>query len=119
MVLANVGPTRPIVEHDSLAVLAHSKLPPEIAQVHDKWLRSHLAIEFGQRLSVGRLVANSRSPLKRPFGLDTREGGAYVGTVRIKQTDFGIQPIKVGGGVVKVKDELEIAFRVYTRGTGA
>jgi polyisoprenoid-binding protein YceI len=49
----------------------------------------------------------------------TREGGAYVGTVRIKQTDFGIQPIKVGGGVVKVKDELEIAFRVYTRGTGA
>jgi hypothetical protein len=47
-----------------------------------------------------------------------REGGAYVGTVRIKQTDFGIQPIKIGGGVVRVKDELEIAFRVYTRGTG-
>jgi hypothetical protein len=48
-----------------------------------------------------------------------REGGAYVGTVRIKQKDFGIQPIKIGGGVVKVKDELEIGFRVYTRGTGA
>ena len=43
-----------------------------------------------------------------------REGGAYAGTVRIKQTDFGIQPIKIGGGVVKVKDELEISFRVYT-----
>lgn len=42
-----------------------------------------------------------------------RENDAYVGTARIKQTDFGIQPIKIGGGVVKVKDELEITFRVY------
>jgi polyisoprenoid-binding protein YceI len=44
----------------------------------------------------------------------TREDNAYVGTARIKQTEFGIQPIKIGGGVVKVKDELEISFRVYT-----
>ncbi len=42
------------------------------------------------------------------------EGGAFAGTVRIKQTDFGIQPVKIGGGLVKVKDELEIIFRVYT-----
>jgi len=33
--------------------------------------------------------------------------------VRIKQTEFGIQPIKIGGGVVRVKDELEISLRVY------
>jgi polyisoprenoid-binding protein YceI len=44
----------------------------------------------------------------------TREDNAYVGTACIKQTEFGIQPIKIGGGVVKVKDELEIRFRVYT-----
>jgi hypothetical protein len=44
----------------------------------------------------------------------TRQNEAYVGTVRIKQTEFGIQPIKIGGGVVRVKDELEISFRVYT-----
>ena len=43
----------------------------------------------------------------------TREDNAYVGTARIKQTEFGIQPIKIGGGVVKVKDELEMSFRVY------
>lgn len=43
-----------------------------------------------------------------------RENDAYVGSVRIKQTDFGIEPIKIGGGIVKVKDELEISFRVYT-----
>lgn len=46
----------------------------------------------------------------------TRENDAYTGTVRIKQTDFGIRPIKIGGGVVKVKDELEISFRLYTLG---
>ena len=51
----------------------------------------------------------------RPVILDvTRENDAYVGAVRIKQTDFGIQPIKIGGGVVNVKDELEIRFQVFT-----
>jgi hypothetical protein len=27
--------------------------------------------------------------------------GKYVGHCRIKQTDFGIQPVTVGGGLVK------------------
>ena len=40
-----------------------------------------------------------------------REGSAYTGNATIKQTDFGIQPINVGG-VVKVKNELQIAFRI-------
>lgn len=39
-----------------------------------------------------------------------KEGSAYTGNATIKQTDFGIQPINVGG-VVKVKNELQIAFR--------
>jgi polyisoprenoid-binding protein YceI len=40
-----------------------------------------------------------------------KEGSAYSGNVIIKQTDFGIHPINVGG-VVKVKNELGIAFRI-------
>jgi hypothetical protein len=36
--------------------------------------------------------------------------GKCVGHCRIKQTDFGIQPVTVGGGLVKVKNELEIEF---------
>lgn len=40
-----------------------------------------------------------------------KEGGAYGGSAVIKQTDFGIQPISVGG-VVKVKNELRIDFRI-------
>ena len=34
----------------------------------------------------------------------------YIGHSKIKQTDFGITPVSVAGGVVKVKDELEIQF---------
>jgi polyisoprenoid-binding protein YceI len=50
----------------------------------------------------------------KPLTLDVRrENSAYVGTVRIKQTEFGIQPIRVGGGLVTVKNELDIRFEVY------
>lgn len=37
----------------------------------------------------------------------------YTGKATLKQTDFGIQPVSVAGGTVKVKDEVEIEFDVY------
>jgi len=40
------------------------------------------------------------------------EKDALVGTVSIKQTEFVIHPIQAGGGVVKVKNELEIGFTI-------
>jgi hypothetical protein len=39
-------------------------------------------------------------------------GGHYTGSVKLKQTDFGMVPIKLFGGSVKVKDEVEISFDV-------
>jgi polyisoprenoid-binding protein YceI len=39
----------------------------------------------------------------------------YVGSVTIKQTEFGIQPVSAGGGTVKVKDELKIDFAIKTK----
>ena len=41
-----------------------------------------------------------------------RANGRYRGEVVIKQHDFGIEPIKVAGGAVKVKDELRVAFDI-------
>ena len=38
--------------------------------------------------------------------------GKYHGEVLIKQRDFGIEPIKVAGGAVKVKDELKVQFEI-------
>ena len=50
---------------------------------------------------------------KRVLVTVRRDDGVYSGTTNIKQTDFGIHPIRVGGGAVKVKDELEISFKIY------
>jgi len=37
----------------------------------------------------------------------------YHGSAKLKQTNFGIQPVSIGGGTVKVKDELDVEFDVY------
>ena len=37
------------------------------------------------------------------------------GEVSILQTDYGITPVKVGGGTVKVKDKLEMTFNIVAR----
>jgi polyisoprenoid-binding protein YceI len=41
-----------------------------------------------------------------------KEGDRYVGSMRLKQTDFGITPVTVAGGAVRVKDEVTIDFNV-------
>jgi hypothetical protein len=45
----------------------------------------------------------------------TRAGGRYRGAVTLKQRDFGIMPISIAGGTVKVKDEIKIEFDVVAR----
>lgn len=40
------------------------------------------------------------------------ENGHYRGTSRFRQTEFGITPITIGGGSIKVKDEVRIEFDV-------
>jgi len=54
------------------------------------------------------LHGQSRSTLAE---VQYREG-AYTGRSTIKQTDFGINPVSIAGGVVRVKNELEIQFVV-------
>jgi polyisoprenoid-binding protein YceI len=40
-----------------------------------------------------------------------------TGTARIRQTDFGMKPVTAGGGTVRVKDEVDVVFRVVGRRT--
>jgi polyisoprenoid-binding protein YceI len=42
----------------------------------------------------------------------SRATGHYRGTAALKQTDFGMTPVSVAGGTIKVKDELKIDFDV-------
>jgi polyisoprenoid-binding protein YceI len=44
-----------------------------------------------------------------------RMGASYTAHIVLKQTDFGIKPISVAGGTIKVKNELEIDFQIFPR----
>lgn len=49
----------------------------------------------------------------RPIVLSVRaQNGQYAGSTRLKQTDFGIKPVKVAGGTVSVKDEVRIDLAI-------
>lgn len=55
----------------------------------------------------------------RPLALKVRveikgQGLIATGTVNVRQTDFGMRPVSVGG-VVKVKDELAITYRIVAQ----
>ncbi|MBI3492151.1 MAG: YceI family protein [Acidobacteria bacterium] len=49
---------------------------------------------------------------RRVTTLVTRRGDRYRGEARIRQRDFGIEPIRVAAGTVTVKDELRIEFEI-------
>jgi len=52
----------------------------------------------------------------RPIRLEVQgENGHYRGTAELKQRDFGIEPISVGGGAVKVKDGLRVEFEIVAK----
>jgi polyisoprenoid-binding protein YceI len=40
------------------------------------------------------------------------EAGHFTGVARLRQSDFGITPIKVAGGTIRVKDEIQIEFDI-------
>jgi polyisoprenoid-binding protein YceI len=51
-----------------------------------------------------------------PVKLEVRaQNGHYQGTTELKQKDFGIEPIVVGGGAVKVKNELRVEFDIVAK----
>jgi polyisoprenoid-binding protein YceI len=53
----------------------------------------------------------------KPIALETSlENGHYRGTATVLQTNFGITPIKVAGGTIKVKDEVQIEYDIVLAG---
>ncbi len=49
----------------------------------------------------------------RPVVVDvTQQGERYRGSASFKQTEFGIKPVRVAGGTIRVKDEVKIEFEV-------
>ncbi|HMC62452.1 MAG TPA: YceI family protein [Candidatus Solibacter sp.] len=49
----------------------------------------------------------------QPVTVEVREtAGRYVGNSLLKLADFGIKPVRIAGGAVKVKDEVRIEFDI-------
>lgn len=61
----------------------------------------------------GRLTIHGQT---RPVSFAAvRASGRYTGSVSVKQRDFGMTPISIAGGAVKVKDEIKIEFDIVSR----
>ena len=43
------------------------------------------------------------------------QNGRYRGIAELKQKEFGINPISLAGGTVKVKNELRVEFDIVGR----
>jgi polyisoprenoid-binding protein YceI len=41
-----------------------------------------------------------------------RQDGRYLGSARLRQSEFGITPVTVAGGTIKVKDEVRVEFEI-------
>ena len=64
----------------------------------------------GHWIAHGNLALHGK---EQPIAVEvTLKGERYRGSARPKQTDFGITPVTVAGGTVKVKDEVEIEFEI-------
>jgi len=44
-----------------------------------------------------------------------RQDGRYRGSARLRQSEFGIKPVTVAGGTIKVKDEVRVEFEITGR----
>ena len=52
----------------------------------------------------------------KPVSLTVKQiGDSWTTRTVLKQTDFGIKPISIGGGMIKVKNEVEIDFQIFPR----
>jgi polyisoprenoid-binding protein YceI len=93
---------------------------PQIQFVSSR-VRSVVQKGEGSELQVeGTLSLHGvEKPVTLPVRIRVKEGTlAADGEVTLLQTDFGITPIRVGGGTVRVKDKVKVAFHVVAQKQG-
>jgi polyisoprenoid-binding protein YceI len=76
-----------------------------------RFVSTAIASQDGGRYQVrGNLTLHGVTrPVELPIAVSN---GRYTGSVKLKQTDFGIAPVSIAGGTVKVKDVIEIVFEI-------
>ncbi|MFL6674421.1 MAG: YceI family protein [Massilia sp.] len=68
------------------------------------------------RLSVAITLHGVSRSVDLPCAIETGPGQVSAsGALTLRQTDFGITPFAVGGGLLAVEDEVEVRFRIVAR----
>jgi polyisoprenoid-binding protein YceI len=76
----------------------------------------HAQRQDGDRLRVAITLHGVTRPLELPAAIQVDAAQVTAsGTARLKQTDFGITPFTVGGGLLAVQDELEVHYHIVAR----
>ena len=77
----------------------------------------HFRSTRAEKLSSGEWKVDGELSLHgvtKPVSLTVKQsGGAYTAHTVLKQTDFNIKPISIGGGIIKVKNEIEIDCQIF------
>jgi len=121
---------RLVIEASRLEVLDPQLSPEKRRQVQERMLGPDvLDVKRFPQISFestkvegagpGPLVVQGRLSLHGQTRLVTatlrKDGERYLGSCTIRQREFGITPVSVAGGTVKVKDELRIDFDIRLR----
>jgi polyisoprenoid-binding protein YceI len=92
-------------------------LGPEVLDVN-RFREIRFESTSGERTESGEWIVHGQLTLhgqSRPVATTiTEDQGHFRGAMTLRQTDYGITPISVAGGTVKVKDELKIDFDIVT-----
>jgi polyisoprenoid-binding protein YceI len=101
--------TQATIQTDMEEMTLETKKYPEIAFRSSRIER----IAEGQWRVDGDLSLHG---VTKPVSLTVKQtGDSWTTRTVLKQTDFGIKPISIGGGMIKVRNEVEIDFQIFPR----
>ena len=83
-----------------------------------RFASTEVAVASADRWTVTGLLTLHGQTRSTTFTV-TRQDGRFRGTVALKQTDFGIRPIRIMGGTVNVRDEVKVEFDIVPVSPGA
>lgn len=94
----------------------HNMLGPVLEAQRYPQVELHVQGMAGGRLGVDITLhgVTRRLALPAAVRVDARQVSAR-GTATLKQTDFGVTPFSVGGGLLSVQDALEVRYHIVAR----
>jgi polyisoprenoid-binding protein YceI len=99
------------MESDVLRVSEYPRITFESTAIEHSGTTEQLRVR-------GKLTIRGQTQsLLVPLTLTRLDDGTYraAGKYRLKQTSFGIKPVSLAGGTVKVKDEVQTDFEIFLK----